>query len=352
MKNNWRILIPSLLAAAVLLSGCTGTPTGTNWPAVGASEDVAYLSNSTNVFAVQLSNGTMLWKYPLENGREMFYAPAVAAGEDQVIVGDYTKTLYSINPKNGNTNWLFSQAGGRYVGSALVTDDTIYAPNTDFSVYALDLEGGLKWKFTTGQVIWAAPVADEVNVYVNSLDHFTYALDAADGALVWKYDLKGPTAGSPVLGEGVIYTGMLDKRLVALQADNGKFLWETATDEAIFGTPVYRDGKVYLADLAGNIYCVDGTSGAIDWRITPAGAIAASPALFEGGVVFTSQQGDVIAVDINGEVVWLRTITGELNAAPVVAGDLILVTAFQGDNLMTAFSFDGDQKWPFNPPKK
>jgi hypothetical protein len=35
-----------------------------------------------------------------------------------------------------------------------------------------------------------------------------------------------------------------------------------------------------------------------------------------------------------------------------VVGDLILVAAFQGDNLMTVFDFDGDQKSPFNPPKK
>ncbi len=233
------------------------------------------------------------------------------------------------------------------MGSVLVSRDAIYAPNSDFSIYALDLEGGLKWKYTTGQVVWAAPVADDATVYVNSLDHFTYALNAENGALVWKTDLNGPTAGSPVLGDGKLYSGMLDKRLVALQADSGEILWETPTDEAIFGTPVFKDGKVYLADLAGNIYCVDGISGAIDWRITPAGIIAAGPALFDGGVVFTSQQGDVIAVDFNGEVLWMRTITGQLNSAPVVAGDLILVPAFQGDNFVTTFNFAGDQKWPF-----
>jgi outer membrane protein assembly factor BamB len=116
MKKYWRIIIPFLLILAVLLSGCTGTATGTNWPAIGTSADVAYLSNSTSVYAVQLSNGTQLWKFPQETGRAMFFAAAVVDGEGQVIVGDYTKTLYSIDPKNGNTNWEFSQAGGRYVG--------------------------------------------------------------------------------------------------------------------------------------------------------------------------------------------------------------------------------------------
>jgi hypothetical protein len=31
---------------------------------------------------------------------------------------------------------------------------------------------------------------------------------------------------------------------------------------------------------------------------------------------------------------------------------MILVTSYQGDNLLTAFDFTGDQKWSFNPPKK
>jgi outer membrane protein assembly factor BamB len=351
MKKYWRILIPSLLILAFLLSGCTGAAIGTNWPAVGASTSAAYLSNASNVYAVQLNNGTLLWKYPQENGRAMFYAPAAVDRDEQVIVGDYSKTLYSINPKNGNTIWEFTQASGRFVGSVLVTSDAIYAPNADYSVYALDLEGGLKWKFTTGQVVWAMPVTDGEVVYVNSLDHFTYALDATNGGLVWKTDLEGPTISSPVLGDGVVYTGMLDNGLVAMQADSGKIIWETTTDDSVYGTPVFKDGKLYLADLSGNVYCIDGTSGAVDWRIAPVGVIAASPALIDNGVVFTSETSEVIAVDFSGEIIWMRTISGKLNTAPAVSGDMILVTSFQGDNLLTAFDFTGDQKWTFNPSK-
>jgi outer membrane protein assembly factor BamB len=352
MKKQRRIMILSILILGVLLAGCTGTPTGTNWPAVGASEDVAYLSNANNVYAVKLTNGTLIWKFPQENTKSMFYAPAAIAGDGQVIVGDYTKTLYSINPKNGNLNWEFSQAGGRFVGSVLATSDTIYAPNADYSVYALDLEGGLKWKFTTGQAVWAQPVSDGEVVYVNSLDHFTYALDPIDGSLIWKTDLQGPTISSPVLGDGMIYTGMLDNNLIAMQTGSGKIVWETPTDDAVYGTPVLKDGKLYLADLSGNIYCVDAISGEVDWRINSGHVIAASPALIDSGIVFTSEDSVVMVYDFTGEVIWTRTITGQLNANPVVAGDVILVTSYQGDNLLTAFSFDGDQKWPFNPPKK
>jgi outer membrane protein assembly factor BamB len=45
-------------------------------------------------------------------------------------------------------------------------------------------------------------------------------------------------------------------------------------------------------------------------------------------------------------------VTGQLNASPVIANGLILVAAFQGDNLLTAFDSTGTQKWTFNPPKK
>jgi outer membrane protein assembly factor BamB len=353
MKKHRRITVLSLLILVALLAGCTGVPTGTNWPAVGASSDVAYISNANSVYAVQLNNGSLLWKYPLETGRIMFYAPAAVTADGQVIVGDYTNTLYSINPKNGNTNWQFNQATGRYEGAALVTADTIYAPNADYSVYALDLEGGLKWKFTTGQAVWAQPVSGGEVVYVNSLDHFTYALNATDGSLIWKTDLQGPTISSPVLGDGLVYTGMLDKGLVAMKSDTGKVAWETPTDAAVYGTPVLKDGKLYLADLSGTIYCVDAVNGGIVWMANASGAIAAGPALIDNGVVFTSEAGVVTVYDFSGKVLWTRTITGQLNASPVVSGGVILVASYQGDNLLTAFDFTGNQKWPpFNPPKK
>ncbi len=352
MRKNWRITILSILVLAALLSGCTGVPTGTNWPGLAASEETVYLSNSSNVYAIQLNNGTMLWKYPEENAKTMFYAPVAMDGDQQVIVGDYTKTLYSIDPKNGSTKWRFTQAGDRYIGAALVTSDSIYIPNADYSLYALDLTGMLKWKFETGQVVWATPVTDGEVVYFNSLDHFTYALKAGDGSLVWKTDLQGPTISSPVLGDGKIYTGMLDNGLVAMELATGKVLWETPTEDGVYGTPVLKDGKLLLADLSGNIYSMDAETGAIDWKIKPGGLIASSPALFDNGVVFTTEIGEVIAVDFTGTILWNRQITGELNSSPVVANGMILVAAFQGDNLLTAFDFEGAQKWPFNPPKK
>ncbi len=352
MKNNRRFTVLSLLILVALLAGCTGVPTGTNWPAVGASSDVAYLSNANSVYAIQLNNGSLMWKYPAETSRIMFYAPPIVTTDGQVIVGDYTKTLYSINPKNGNTNWQFTQAEGRYVASVLATSDTIYAPNADNSIYALDMQGGLKWKYTTGQAIWAQPASSGGIVYVNSLDHFLYALKATDGSLVWKTDLKGPMVSSPVMGDGLVYTGMLDNGLVALRSDTGEIAWETPTDGAVYGTPVLKDGKLYLADLSGNIYCVFAEDGTVDWRINSGGNIAAGPVLIDGGVVFTSEEGVVTAYDFNGTVLWPRTITGQLNASPVVSNGIILVTAYQGDNLLTAFSFNGDQKWAFNPSKK
>jgi outer membrane protein assembly factor BamB len=352
MKNNWRIPILSILVLAGLLAGCTGVPTGTNWPGLAASTDAAYLSNSSNVYAVQLNNGTMLWKYPEENARIMFFAPAALDGNQQVIVGDYTKTLYSINPKNGSTNWRFTQAASRFIGAALVTSDTIYAPNADFSLYALDLTGGLKWKYTTGQAVWAQPVTDGEVVYFNSLDHFTYALKADDGSLVWKTDLKGPSVSAPVLTDGILYVGMLDKGLVALEKATGTILWETPTEDGIYGTPVQIDGKIIFGDLSGNIYSLDAETGTSDWKIKPGGVIASSPARFESGVVFTTEIGEVIAVDPSGTILWNKQITGQLNASPVVGNTLILVASFQGDNLLTAFDFDGNQKWTFNPPKK
>lgn len=352
MKKTWKIIVLVLVLAAFLLTGCSGIPLGTNWPGLAGSGGSVYLSDSNNVYAIQSNNGTLMWKFPQESLRVSFFAPVATVDETQIIVGDYTRTLYSINPKSGATNWTFTLAEGRYIGAALVTQDTIYVPNADYSLYALNLDGTLKWKFTTGQAVWAAPVTDGELIYFNSLDHYAYALSPDDGSLVWKTDLQGPSVGAPALDGGRLYIGMLDNGLDALDTSNGKLLWETATEDGIYGTPIYQDGKVFTADLSGTIYGIDAVNGNIVWQIKPGGPIASSPVVFENGLIFTTELGQVVAVDLAGEVLWTRPVTGTLNSSPVVANGVIVVAAFQGDNLLTAFDSTGTQVWSFNPPKK
>ncbi len=112
-------------------------------------------------------------------------------GDGQLIVGGYDHTLYSLDPTSGTQKWTFAEAHDRYVASVLVDGDTIYAPNSDYRLYALGLNGSLKWSFKADQSIWGTPVVDGNNVYFGTLGHRVYAVDKASHETAWEVKLDG-----------------------------------------------------------------------------------------------------------------------------------------------------------------
>ena len=46
----------------------------------------------------------------------------------------------------------------------------------------------LKWKYTTGSVFHSSPAVVNGVVYVGSVDHNVYALNASTGAKLWSYN--------------------------------------------------------------------------------------------------------------------------------------------------------------------
>ena len=44
-------------------------------------------------------------------------------------------------------------------------------------------------------------------VYVGSVDHHVYALDAETGELLWRYETGAGVFSSPAVSDGVVYVG-------------------------------------------------------------------------------------------------------------------------------------------------
>jgi outer membrane protein assembly factor BamB len=102
------------------------------------------------------------------------------------LVGSYNNILHSIDPSNGQEKWSFAKATNRYIANPLITDKSIYAPTGGDILYALDLQGNLKWEYKTEGAVWAQPLyAPDCNcVYLPSMDHHLYAIDADTGELI------------------------------------------------------------------------------------------------------------------------------------------------------------------------
>ena len=365
MKKSKQLLVFVFLLMAVLLSACTGgSGLTTSWPGVtvDSERDLVYVANGQHVYAVGLANGVEKWRFPAEpqNPPGYYAAPALTA-DGQLILGNYNKTLQSINPDTGTENqgsWPFVQATNRYIASPLADENGIYAPGSDGTLYALDMTGKLRWSFTSEQSLWSTPLSDGKNVYQPSMDHRVYAIDQVSGKEVWKTeDLGGAIVGKPALGDdGILFVGTFDSEMIAIETENGQVKWRTPVSDWVWGGPAVMDNMVFFGDLDGYFYALDAATGEPLWQIAGNGDnesnITNPPLVLDGTVYYTAKNGTLYAVDAaNGDPLWNQPVGGNLYGTPLVAGDSILVAPVNADALLYAVSPNGAMKWSFTPAK-
>jgi outer membrane protein assembly factor BamB len=353
MKTKFLYFTLGLLILAFLLSGCSGGMTPSSWAGITSDGDTAYIAMATHVYAVRVSNGMERWRFPEKpDAKKTFFAAPTLTSDGQLIIGGYDRILYSLSPADGSVNWTFEDAKDHFIGSAVAGNDMIFAPSSDYNLYALDMQGKLVWKFTAGQALWGKPVVDDTNVYFGSMDHKVYALNMATGKTVWSTELDGSILGAITLGsDGVLYAGTLGDTVFALNTSSGSILWQQALSSRIWSAPVIGNGDLYVGDQAGMIVSLALDSGKENWSLQPDGPVLGSPLFLTDKVVFGTESGSLIAVDSEGKIAWSQTIVGKLYSTPVLAGDLILVAPVEGDVTLIALDQNGTQQWVYTPAK-
>lgn len=355
------ILIVILLGG--LLSACAGgASTVTSFPGVTVDLDseTVYLANGPIVYAINPANGAEKWRYPAEaNNKISFYAAPALTQDGQVIVGGYDNVLYSLDAATGELNWTFTEAQNRYVASPLAHGEYIFAPSTDSYLYALDLDGNLRWKYQTGHEQWGTPAMNGTNVYVPGMDKFVYALNAESGELIWKTEpLGGAVISQPTLDlDGMLSVGTFGSELIALETSSGKVAWRLQAAGWVWSGPLLQDGILYVGDLGGKLHALNALDGSIIWQKDPDTSeipgISGKPLILNDVLYYITRSGGLYAVDpISGDPRWSKTFEGEFYTSPIAFGDeVILISPYGVDQLLIALDASGNQKWSFTPTK-
>ncbi|MEW6406572.1 MAG: PQQ-binding-like beta-propeller repeat protein, partial [Chloroflexota bacterium] len=343
-----------------------------SWPGVTVSESTGFFAYGTQIYALDTQNGSLLWNYPAEpqSGRQFYAAPGV--GADFVVVGDYSNTLAAVDKQSGVEKWQFSGANDRYVGSALVANGSVFAPNTDHFMYALDESGNLAWRFEAQGPNWTQPAADENYVYLASMDHFVYALKKAytaaelkpaeDGSStlvsepVWSLDLGAAVVADPVLAEGILYTGTIDGKLYAIDLASQAILWSFDGNGAlasIWGSPVVTANAVFVGDEDGNIFAVGKSDGKTLWPdpFAAGSGVISSGTVMEDRVVFATNTGKIFTINENKELKTLVTLEATLYSPLELDTDKIIVAPATKEKLFVALNADGNEVWNYYPEK-
>jgi len=353
-KTSLTILILLVAVLSISLSACTGrsSMTASGWPGITVDNNSAYIAFNSQIIAVNIANGTERWRFPSEpDAKITFFATPALTNDGYLIVGGYDNVVYRINKETGQGAPIFEGADGRYIGGPIVTEDMIFVPSADNVLYGLNPNGQEIWQFESGEPLWAKPSVDSKCecVYLSSMDHKVYALDAKSGGLIWSSDdLSGAIVDSPTKGEdNTLYVGTFNKEIVALDSRNGRELWRFATNDWVWASPALEGDTLYFGDLSGTFYAVNRITGVSKWQIQPGGAIVGTPLITEDALIFGTETGSLISVNKNGSIIWNQPYETELHTGPISNGETILITTSDPETLLFSIDPSGVQKWSY-----
>ena len=193
-----KILPPSASRNASPLQGATalGALLWNTFQNVPAVQTVPQKQGLSSVYAIRASDGTVLWHYTFNNGKNSWaswlsvengivYASAANA-EGTTGTGD----MYALQSSNGSVLWHDTLQASP--SSALLANGVIYLTTSDNSgygaVYAVRAHDGSPiWSYPISGALFAAPVLEGNTIYVGSTNGMAYVLRADNGKIVWHY---------------------------------------------------------------------------------------------------------------------------------------------------------------------
>jgi outer membrane protein assembly factor BamB len=255
-------------------------------------------------------------------------------------------TMFRFDPQHsgicrtyGPTNtptlkWKFT-TGDHVYASPAVVGGLVYVGSVDTNFYALDAETGHEqWRFRAGGLIRSSAAVVDGSAYFASHDGFLYSLHASDGREIWRCRIaeKNPSANfgdisltynnrfdsSPTFADGVIYIGSPDKLIWSVNSTTGAPNWSYATPSGIVSSPAVLNGMVYVGGLDGYLYALDAVTGTNVWKFKtqgngqfPKGEIYTAPTVQDQVVYFGSRDSALYAVEaLTGTLKWRYSALG------------------------------------------
>jgi outer membrane protein assembly factor BamB len=383
--------------AALVVAGCSSSraaPSGPQVPLASGSPWPKFRGNAAQTAQSSVhasSDGGAQWSFA--TGAGIFSSPIVAA-DGTVYFGSADETFYALNA-DGSQRWtittgeiidssgLLDDRGRVYFGSgdgilraadaqsgqivwtyqaddpkvtggiinwfegnvSIGPDGTLYVPNDNFRVYALDRDAGtVDWFYTMPDQTWSLPAVDPATttLYVGNnnllplLGKNTFSI-GGDGSTNWSMVSLGTVAASPLLtGSGAVVVGGFDGYSRAYAAADGTVLWELATRDHIYASPAQLpDGTIIQPSADGTVYAVSPADGSVVWTFDAGTPIRSSPAVDADGHIYVGGgDGNLYVLNADGSLRFamqlIDDVRNDLNSSPALGSDAVYLGGESG----------------------
>ena len=157
--------------------------------------------------------------------------------DGKVIAGSFDKKLYAFSTDSGAIEWTF-EADNWFWAGAVTDGSTIFAPNMDGNIYALDRNGNLLWKHNIGSSIVSPPVLVDRGLVVAAKEGRLVLLDTSAADLGLQRELSNTTLGdaeikAPLFADGdSVYVGSQDSTVRRVEIKAGQvIMWCRHTED-------------------------------------------------------------------------------------------------------------------------
>ena len=202
-------------------------------------------------------------------------------------------------------------------------------------------------KGSLGRILNLMPAVTGTTVYAADHKGLIVAVDRANGDTQWSKETGLEVASGPVVAGDKLLLGTSNAELVAISLADGALLWKTALTSEMMSLPRVSHNIVVARTSDGRIAGFDLGHGGIKWsheRTLPPLSIRSqgSPTIHGDLVLDGFGAGKLTALNVqDGHLVWEVTAVVprgrsevermvELDAEPMVQGDVAYATGFQG----------------------
>ena len=221
--------------------------------------------------------------------------------DNSLYVTSLNGILYCLNSVNGEEVWKFktdSEEKRKPIRSSPASDgDVIVFGCDDGGIYGIDRKSGTsRWRYQTGQSVFASPVISLDRVIVGSLDGKVYCLKTQTGVMSWIFDTGSRVFGTGAVGDSVTFFGTADGYCYALNTESGTLVWKFKARSVINSAPLITRNLVFVGSLDKSLYALDVRTGKKVWEYMSEGRIKVPPVIWGGRLLVASEDSYVTAL--------------------------------------------------------
>ena len=266
-------------------------------------EITIYVNSGYNeIVAINGSDGNLIWK----KKHNLPFRGGMTVSKDILLISDYEGNVFSINNKNGKTNWsvlLGSDYNSVYTNARpIIANNKLVVPGTSGAFFVISLK--------TGELLWTDNISS--NKHLPKVFHV------------------GDIVGNPVFKNEVIYLVSQSGNISAFDINTSQELWNLPIGG--FETPILSGNTIFINSNMGLLTAIDINSGKVRWtKKYPSYinedaffsekqiALYKGPTLISSRILFGDNDGKIHILDPKNGFNLGNLSVGKLAIAPISA---------------------------------